>query len=338
VLDDDFGFTKRDRIILRELSNDARVSLTNLAKVSGCSVVTAAKLVERLASRLDMRFTLEIDMDRLGFPERHILILKFKKRPDDAFLQDFFKDDRYAQDVYITKGDFDLLVFAAADTPINYIKWETDLAANLSDYAPELQPSEFVFPQLGYVPLNDTFTDFISKEMRADKKDKLILKTLNQNARMGYRELGKLTGINEDTIRYRVFKLVKKGMVRRFTIAVQNPGRGSLLSYFLRYRFDRDTTGSAFPQMRNHYMKEDKEPQLLNSFPMIAPISGSYRSFGMAFGADWKEVFYKGVKWHKILLKKEKVVERHALVLKPIKGLLPLRNLDASSNYRFIWT
>lgn len=202
------GFSARDRIILRELSANSRTSLTRLAAAADCSVVTATKLLDRLVRRLDIRFTLEVDMDRLGLSDRHILIAKFEKMPSAAFLSDLFKDDRYAQDVYATKGDYHLLIFAAADTPINYIKWETDLAANLSDYSPYLRPSEFVFPQLGYVPLNDAFTDFIGKEMRADKRDRLILKVLNHNARMGYREIGKLTGINEDTIRYRVLSLI----------------------------------------------------------------------------------------------------------------------------------
>jgi DNA-binding Lrp family transcriptional regulator len=338
VAGDEPIFTNRDRMLLMELSADARASLTRLAKVAGCSVATAAKLVDRLVRTLDIRFTLEIDMDRLGFPERHILMLKFKKKPGEEFLRDFFKGDTYAQDVYLTSGDFDLLVFAAADTPINYIRWETDLAANLSDYEPELRPSEFVFPQLGFVPLSDGFVDFIREEIRADKKDRQILRELNRNSRVGYRDLARLTGMNEDTIRYRIFKLVKRQIVRRFTIAVQNPGYGSLVAYFLRYRFSKNTTTDAFPQMRNRYMNEGAETPLINTYPMIAPISGSYRSFGMAFDRDRKQALYNAVKWHSILLKKEEIRERHALITKPIKGLLPLRNLDPKQYYRLIWT
>ncbi len=337
MADEEPIFSNRDRILLRELSMDARASLTHLAKSAGCSVVTAKKLVDRLVKRLDIRFTLEIDMDRLGFPERHILMLKFKKTPSEEFLRDLFKNDTYAQDVYLASGDFDLLVFAAADTPVNYIKWETDLAAALSDYVPEVRPSEFVFPQLGYVPLNDTFVDFIREEIKADKKDRQILRELNRNSRVGYRELARLTGMNEDTIRYRVFKLMKRQIVRRFTVAVQNPGYGSLIAYFLRYRFSKDTTTSAFPQMRNRYMSEGGERPLLNAYPMIAPISGSYRSFGMAFDREKTQALYNAVKWHSILLKKEEIRERHALIVRTLKGLLPLRNLDATANYRFIW-
>lgn len=337
MLLEDSGLTDRERRILLELSSDARSSLSKLAKSAQCSVVTAKRLMDRLVERHDIRFTLEVDMDRLGLSDRHILTVKFEHMPDEEFLRNLFEKDAYAQDVYITRGGFDLLIFAAADTPINYTLWETDLAANLSEYMPDLRPSEFVFPQLGYVPLNDSFVDFIREELKTDKHDKQILKLLNRNCRMGYREMAQAIGMKEDTIRYRLFRLIRKGIIRRFTIAVQNPGYGYLVPYFLRYRFYKDTTSSAFPKMRSHYMNADSDRSTLNGFPMIAPLSGSYRSFGMVFDKDRAAALQKGIRWHKSLLRREQVSERHAVVVKTIKGLVPLRNLDASANYRFIW-
>lgn len=338
MLSEELRFSNREKLIVRELSTNARVSLTQIGKVARCSPVTATKIIGKLTKQLDMRFTLEIDLDRLGLAERHVITVKFSKKPDERFLQNFFQNDPYAQDVYLTKGDFDLLVLATADTPVNYIKWETDLGASLSEYLPDLKPSEFVFPQLGYIPLNDIFTDFIRDEIKTDKKDKLILKTLNNNSRMSYREIGRQLGINEDTIRYRIFKLMHKGIISRFTIAIQNPGYGHLVAYLMRYKFNKNTTTNAFPQMRRHYMTDDESVPLLNGFQLIAPISGSYRSFGMAFDKDEKTVLYKSIKWHKNVLSNELVRIRHAEVIKPLKGLLPLRSLDVKANYKFIWS
>ena len=334
---DSLMLSNRDKILLRELSTNSRASATYLAKTIGCSIATVTKLMERLTRLLDIRFTLEIDMDKLGLSERHILAVKFKKIPSMDFLEGVFNKDVHSQDVYLTKGDFDVLMFVVADTPINYIAWETNMAANISEYSPSVRPSEFVFPQLGFIPLSETFTGFIREEFRLDTKDKLILKILNSNSRVGYRELSRASGINEDTVRYRVFKLVHRGIIRRFTIAVQQPSSGTLIAYFMRYSFNKTTTTRAFPMMRKHYMREDEGVPLINRFPIIAPISGSYRSFGMVFGRDKKDAFYNGITWHKNVLKNEDVVESHATVIKPIKGILPLRNLDATSNYRYIW-
>ncbi len=333
----DSGLTSREKAVLRELSADSRASLTRLAKAAGCSAATANKLLLKLVEKLDVKFTLEIDMDKLGLAERHIITIRFAKKPDDSILRDFFKNDAYAQDVYTTKGDFDLLVFAAADTPGNYLKWETDLATGLSDYLPTLRPSEFVFPHLGYMPLNSSFVNFVGDEMRIDAKDRRILEILNSNARTSYREMSKRLGINEDTVRYRVFKLQRKGIIRRFTVAVQGAG-GCLMAYMLRYRFDNYTVADDFPRMRAHYKTEYENPPLINSSPFVVVLSGSYRLFGMSFGKSEADADRIGPRWHRNLLKGNNPKITRATVAKAIRGVLPLRNLDAEKNYRLLWT
>ncbi len=331
------NLTNRDKLILRELSTNSRVSLTRLAKTAGCSVATANKLLNNLVKKLDIRFTLEIELDKLGLGERHIIYVKFENKPDEAFLYNLFKDDPFAQDVYITEGKFDLLIFVAAETSRNYIKWETDLAANLSDYFPDLRPSEFVFDLLGYMPLNNAFVNYIKEEVKVDRKDRLILQLLNENSRISYREISKQLGISEDTIRYRVFKLVKRGIIRRFTVAVQKTG-GVVGAYFARYRFDKHTISDIFPEQRRHSMTENEALPLINRTPIIVLLSGSYRFFGMSFGKTKEESFSGGIKWHLNLLKNNQPHEAHAIITKPIKGLLPLRNVDAKQYYRLIWT
>lgn len=331
------GFTNRDKIILRELSTNSRVSLTHLSKVVGCSVATANKLLNRLVDRLDIRFTLEMELDKLGLEERHIIYVKFRRKPDEAFLHELFKNDRFANDVYITKGDFDLLIFAAADTPRNYIRWETDLAVNMSDYLPELRPSDFVFDLLGYMPLNSSFVSYIKEGIKIDGKDRLILRMLNENSRLSYRALSKGSGISEDTVRYRVFRLMRNGVIRRFTVAVQDAG-GVVGAYFVRYSFDKHTTSRIFPAQRAHSMGEDEALPLINRTPMVVLLSGSYRFFGMSFGKTSKESLSAGIRWHLNLLKNNHPHEAHAIIVKPIKGLMPLRSLDAKRHYRLIWT
>jgi DNA-binding Lrp family transcriptional regulator len=287
--------------------------------------------------KLDIRFTIEIDFDKLGFSERHIVYIKFRKEPPKDFLTIFFENDHIAQDVYLAKGDFDLIIFAAADTPMEYMKWETDLLVNLSDYLPELRPSEFIFNTLGYMPLNGTFTDFIKKDTKLDKIDRNILKLLNENSRLGYREIGKAVNVEEATVRYRVFRLVKRGIIARFTIAIQNSG-GVVSVFFMRYSFDKNTINRIFPEQRKHSMSEDESLPMINRTPMIILMSGSYRVFGMSFGKTKEDSIAAGMKWHVNLVKNNHPHEAHAVIIRPIKGLLPLRNLDAKKHYKFIWS
>jgi DNA-binding Lrp family transcriptional regulator len=329
--------SNKEKLMLQELSTDSRASLTRLAKVAQCSVAMASRMLDRLVKKLDIKFTIEVDFDKLGFSERHIAYIKFQKKPQEDFLVNLFKNDHIVQDVYLTKGDFDILIFAAADTPIEYMRWETDLMVNLSDYLPELRPSEFIFNTLGYMPLSGAFTDSIKKGMKFDKIDRGILKLLNENSRFGYRELGKALGVEEATVRYRVFRLIRRGVITRFTIAIQNSG-GVAGVFFMRYSFDKNTISRIFPEQRKHSMAEDEQLPLINRTPMIVLMSGSYRVFGMSFGKTKEESIAAGVKWHVNLVKNNHPHEAHAIVTKPIKGLLPLRNLDAKKYYRFIWS
>ncbi|MDE1854874.1 MAG: AsnC family transcriptional regulator [Candidatus Micrarchaeota archaeon] len=333
----DFIPTNRDKMILRELSADSRASLTRLGKAAGCSALTASKLVDRLVKNLDIRFTLEIDLNNLGFSERHMISVRFGRRPDEEFLRSLFRDDPVVHDAYLTDGDYGLVIFAATDSPMGYMKWETDLASNLSDYLPELRPSEYIHEVLGYMPLDNSFVDHIKEVIKIDKKDRQILQLLNGNSRVSYREMGKRLGMNEDTIRYRVFKLQRKGVIRRFTIAAQRVS-GSISTFFMRFSFDKRTIPDLFPEQRKHNMNEDEPLPLLNRTVIVALMSGSYRFFSMSYGKTKEQALATGLKWHLNLVRNNNPHEIHAMFVKPIKGLLPLRNLDPKRYYRFIWT
>ncbi|MDE1873516.1 MAG: Lrp/AsnC family transcriptional regulator [Candidatus Micrarchaeota archaeon] len=326
----------RDKLLLKELSANSRSSLTHLAKVGGCSAMQAGRIVHKLITKLEIKFTLELDMDKLGLEEKHVLLVKFGKKPNEIFLNGFFKDDPYTHDVYLTRGDFDLFIFAAADTANNYVRWETELVSNLAEYLPELRPSSYMQANLGYMPLNSYFANFIKSDVKVDKKDKLILQLLNENSRASYREIGEKLGINEDTVRYRVFKLVRGGIILRFTIAAQNAD-GHLAAFFARYRFDRRTLTDVFPAMRRHEMSEMEELPAFNSTPMVVVLSGSYRFFTFTFGRTEEDALNFGIRWYSNMLKGNKPHIATATVLKAVKGLLPLRNLDVKLHYKYAW-
>ncbi len=329
----DLGLTSREKLMLKELSINSRTSLSRLANIAGCSPSKANRLLNRLIERLDIRFTIEVDINKLGWEEKHAILIKFGKKPDEAFIREFFKDDPYAQDVYILKGDYDILIFAAADTSNNYIRWETELAVNLSEYLPELRPSSYIQANLGYMPLNDSVVNFID---RADKKDKLILQLLNKDSRISYRNMSKQLGINEDTVRYRVFRLAKKGIIQRFTIAVQG-AEGFLTVFFARYRFDKRTLSDIFPAIRRHDMAEMEELPTINATPMMVVLSGSYRFFAFTFGKTKKNSQRFGAKWYSNILRNNNPKIAKAVLVKAVKGLVPLRNLDPKQYYKYAW-
>ena len=56
--------------------------------------------------------------------------------------------------------------------------------------------------------------------MRLDTKDQKIMFLLSKNARMSYSELGKLTRLSRDVVKYRMEKLLDAGVVKAFKTVI----------------------------------------------------------------------------------------------------------------------
>ncbi|MCL5239112.1 MAG: AsnC family transcriptional regulator [Candidatus Marsarchaeota archaeon] len=328
------NFGMREKLMLRELSSDSRASVTRLAKIAKCSRVTAGKLVDVMSKELDIRFTLEVDLNTLGALDRHVIAIKLPKKPKLGVLEDLFaKEEKYVHDVYLTEGDFDLVVIATASNPIDYIVWETHLAEVLSPYTPNMKPSDISFLNFGYVPLNDSFVYDIRKEMKIDSSDRELLRLLNKDSRMSYSELGRQLNMNEDTVRYKVFKLKKSGIIKRFTIAVQRPPQSYILIFFEFWNYITPNYEERAAQDRAVLINADKDMPLLDTFQLSAPLTGSYGNFIMGIFNGKSEALRNAVNKHKKIYERDKVAIKQARIVKVLKGMLPLRNLDIKTNY-----
>ena len=73
----------------------------------------------------------------------------------------------------------------------------------------------------------------MSGKARLDDVDLEVLRVLRENARLTYREIGERLGLSESTVRRRVKKLVKLGVIRRFTVEVNLEKVGPYVVSFL---------------------------------------------------------------------------------------------------------
>ncbi len=73
-----------------------------------------------------------------------------------------------------------------------------------------------------YDILNETIAEEKSKQPSLDDLDRKLLSILQDNARESASEISRKTGYNENTIRYRIDRLKKSGVIKEFT-ALLNP-------------------------------------------------------------------------------------------------------------------
>lgn len=69
--------------------------------------------------------------------------------------------------------------------------------------------------------------------LKIDGIDQQILKVLERDGRISYRQLGRELGIEESTARKRVVRLKEKGVIERFTIDVNDTTLGRTITAFI---------------------------------------------------------------------------------------------------------
>jgi DNA-binding Lrp family transcriptional regulator len=322
-----------DGKILRGISEDARVSVTTLARQVRCSRVTLIKHMRALEHKLGIVYTLEMDGKLMGRAEQHVVAVKFAAKPKAEFLESFFRSDPQVQEAFMTEGDFDLFVYARSKNAADYMAWESRLAKALSRYRPLIRPSELALAHTGFWPLNDSSVNDVGGSIKLDEKDRRMLYQLNRNSRSSAESLSKRTGLNGSTLRYRLDRLTKSGMIKRFTIAVQKPPHAYPMIHLADHRFSSGFEGRALEMHGAYRGIDDKESPLLNTIQILAPLSGSYKSFGISL-FNSKQAAVKGVIVRsKRIHRKDGMAVDYARITRTLKGMLPFRNIDVKRNY-----
>ncbi len=328
-----YGF--RTRTALRELSEDSRISVTDMAKKLQCSRITAAKTIKELIEKYEIKFRIEIDEDKLGLSQRHLLILKTEKKPSVEDLKDLFSDDRYVNCALLCKGDFDIVLHVVSGNPMDYIVWESLLPGKLADYGVEIYPSELMLTNFGYFPISSATISGMAQNI--NEKDKALLALLSEDSRMEISEIASKLGMGRTTIHYRIHTLVKSGIIKRFTVSVNKPTPEYILAYATNYHFNK-TSHLRSIKMMEYYKQYDTEMPLLNTFQILAPMSGSFRFLGIALFEDEKTARRDGIAAHSRVFNEERVKMSTARITGVVKGSYPFRNMDMEKNYRrFQW-
>jgi len=322
-------YSFKEKIILRKLSEDATASIEELASAAKCSRTTVYKILSTLEEKYKIKYTVELDEEKLGITERHLLIIKLKEKPSEEYLRGIFASDNYISDAYLCEGDFDLIIYATSNEPMHYIMWESKLPARLAELEPKVYPSEVMFTHFGYFPLNPEQVSVA----KLNEKDKLILAELLSNSRQSITSMAKKLNMGRTTLAYRIYMLKKRGIIKRFTISVGKPHKPYILVFLANYTFTIDTPVRS-TRMMNYYKTYDEQLPMLNTFQLLVPMSGSYRFLAVGLFEDEKDAMEHAIKAHQQIFEKENASIRKARVISVLKGSYPFRNLDINTEYR----
>lgn len=321
------------RKIVRKLSENSRAKISELGNQIGISRQAVSKRLDRLEKELGIRYVLDLNEDKLGLTSPHLIVANFKNRPDDDTLKGIFQRSAIPQAVVSTKGDYDLIIYANAASRNEYVHWDMNMQIALAKYGLAWRSSEVTHRQLGFFPLRNEILD----RLNIPVKYKEMLKLLNTNSNVSFKDMSTALGIHFNSIEYRFKKLLEMGYINRFTVTMAPPKEVFLMSFVCKYSpGDEHERNSA--NARKAFMSDDKD-SLVSRYVLCSQLIGSYDFCTIGAFDNYKAAYDMDIKFHKYWHRKSGIKLRFAQVEKVLLGSLAVNSLDTRKEYKTIkWT
>lgn len=320
------------RRIIRMLSQNSRVSITNIAAQMNLSRPTAKLRLASVQKALGIRYTLELDERSMGFASPYLISVKFTKKPDYGKIKELLQRSYIPQIAFSTEGSYDMIIYANAFSTSEYAHWDKGMRILLGEYGANWRPSEVVHRQLGFFPIRNEAID----RARIAEKYKPLLKLLNENSKLSFQSLSKALGMHFNTVKYNYNKLVELGYVKRPTITMDLTKGVSFMTFFSNYTPVNGYESSS-ATARLAFMSDD-DTSLINRYLICAPLIGSYDFFTMGAFDSYNAAYKADILYHKRAFSKHNVKIAYGTVKELILGRLPIRSVDTRAEYnKIVW-
>ena len=227
---------KHERDILRALSMNARITVPELAKITGLSNTAVNYHLRNLERKYDIKYILELDIEKFGYIN-YIAFVKFKdKRPTYEEMKTQLEAIPYVQVAMTTKGTYDMVIFLVveANSEARATLYElTSLA--FESYNIEWTMTPVYFGGSGFIPLRDQFFEVLKEKIWTRTKERprpahdeiteieyKVLKAMNGHSATDFASIDREIGADNGRSNYAFHQLINRGIIKRVTINMQN--------------------------------------------------------------------------------------------------------------------
>ena len=319
------------RKIIRLLSNDSRITISEMAKQLKMSRSTIASRLKKIEETFQIKYTLGFNPRKLGLLNPHVILVRFGKKPDYERIRKALGRTYHVQFAAKIKGTYNLLIYANAYSLPEYLTWDMRMRSELMpSYNAKWESSDVSFFRLGFPPIRSEVLD----RAKLPKRQREMLKILNQNSRISINELSRSLRTNYKTTVYNFNKLVKSDYIKRFTITMGLRPDISLMTMFNKFIPTQDYKGVEM-LAKDFFTKDDRMP-LVNRFIMCSNLVGAYDFFTVGAYDNPKIGHSKGIVLYKKLFKSYNITQTESGTIEEVLvGTLPIRSVDAAKEFRY---
>jgi DNA-binding Lrp family transcriptional regulator len=230
------SFSKKEVLVLRNLSMNARMPLNALAKRINSKSSTVAKIIDYLEGKLGLHYFAQLNLKKLGFL-RYIIFIKFEnEKPSIEEIRKTFENDPRVLLVAMLNGQYDLMVYICLENNIPIMDfiytWRKNKLANY-------KAKWFITPfsqTYGGAIIREPFFELLKERVwhrtkeqphkfpwQLSKSEYKVLKDLSINGRISFKELALKNGLSNSTASsYILNKLKERDIIQRITLNMSN--------------------------------------------------------------------------------------------------------------------
>ncbi|MGC8671707.1 MAG: winged helix-turn-helix transcriptional regulator [Candidatus Micrarchaeia archaeon] len=318
------------RKIFNKLSENSRVSISDLAKEFGVSRHTVIVKLKSLEKELGIAYTLEFNEDKLGLINPHLVLVKFDKKPDYSEIKALLSRFKIPQFAAVVRGSYDMVIYANAVSRDDYVHWDKGMQTLLAKYGLHWQSSEVAHRQLGFFPIRNDLLE----ELNLPEKYKQILLLLNSNSRISFSDLSRKLGVHINTIAYTFKKMQEMNYIKRFTAIATSSMPMAISTIFGKYTISSSFEEDAVKE-RKALMSDDEYP-IISRYAFVSQLIGSYDWFSIGIFDNEQIAKKQHLRYYKKVMANDKVEVKFGIVERVLLGYLPLRSIDTKANYDVI--
>ena len=257
--------------LLMCIYENSRASLKELGRKAGITYHVVASTLEKLEKEYNIKYTLHLDEEKMGFSGSRIITIKFGNPPNIDYLKALLQKDSFVQNAYLATGDVDLLLHVVGLNEQDYGVWQYKLRMDMADYKPAMSSAVVYSNLVGFFPLRN---ELVEKCDVLSDVEKRVLKLLNENSRMRLSEIIKKAKVSQMRVIYSIKKMKEMGIIKRFTALSQNPQKRLIVMYAHSQTFN-DKHIATRRRYWEEMMTEDFH-EGVNEYVFAADVVGSY--------------------------------------------------------------
>lgn len=260
--------------LLKKLYYNSRNSINQLGKELGISSHTVSKYLSVYEKQYGLDYTISIDTRLLGFSEARIIAIKFgDKVPDIILLKKVLGGELFVQNAYMATGDFDLILHVIASNQVEFNYWLYKIRMNFCRYKPRIKIATLDYFIEGFLPVQNKLIEKTGNLKDCERK---ILLKLNENSRAKIKDIAKALNVSEMKVIYSIDKLIKKGIIKKFTTCIQKPEKRIFMFYGVSIILNEQHHSMFSVKFLNKILNMDKAEDITNDYSVVSETSGNF--------------------------------------------------------------